>query len=74
MAIKVSGAAADDGDEESDEEFEERIYAALMEIARGTSGRLRSELGACVLMRTPYGRAPETVKEAIRDFIEAAEL
>lgn len=78
MGLRVRSAATgsdgDDGDEESDEDFEERIYAALMEVARATSGRLRSQLGACVLMRTKYEKAPESVREAIRDFITRAEL
>lgn len=78
MGLRVrsasTGNADDDGEEETEEEFEGRIYAALMKIARGTSTRLRSQLGACVLMRTRYENAPENVREAIREFIAEADL
>lgn len=76
MGLRVSSAGDDgaDEDEESDEEFEARIYAALMEVARGTTARERSQLGTCVLMRTKYEKAPPDVREVIRDFITKAEL
>lgn len=60
--------------EESDEEFEERIYAALMECARRSSAKLRSALGSCVMLATPYEKAPEIVRDAIAEFIAEAEL
>lgn len=77
MAIRIGGAGAretDDGDEESAEEFEARVYMALMRVARSTSERARSALGSCVLLGTPYEAAPDIVRETIRKFIESAEL
>jgi hypothetical protein len=63
-----------DGDEESPEEFEGRVYLALMRVARGSSERARSALGSCVLLGTPYAGAPDIVRQTIRKFIETAEL
>ena len=78
MAIRIGSAGAadsgDDGDEESSEEFEARIYGALMRVARSSSERVRSALGSCVLLGTPYQGAPDIVRETIRKFIETAEL
>jgi hypothetical protein len=79
MAIRIAGAAgaaetADDGDEESSEEFEARVYDALMRVARSSSERVRSALGSCVLLGTRYEGAPDIVRETIRKFIESAEL
>ena len=80
MAIRVKSPARapqpvpDDDEEESAEEFEERVYSALMKIARQSSSKLRSALGACVMMGTKYERAPEIVREAIGQFVEEADL
>lgn len=60
--------------EETDEQFEARIYAALMTVAASTDTRTRAALGKCVLFRTPYADAPELVKDAIRDFVDEADL
>jgi hypothetical protein len=65
---------ADDVDEESPEEFEGRVYVALMRVARGSSERVRAALGSCVLLGTPYEGAPDIVRQAIRKFIALAEL
>ncbi|MEO7827172.1 MAG: hypothetical protein ABIR60_08535 [Allosphingosinicella sp.] len=65
---------ADEELEETDEQFEARIYGALLDVAAATNERTRSQLGMCVLMRPTYAAVPELVKEAIRDFIDAAEL
>jgi hypothetical protein len=75
-ATQVSGGGsdADAGDEESEEEFEARVYRALMAIARSSSERVRSALGSCVMLGTPYEGAPDVVRQTIRRFIEAAEL
>jgi hypothetical protein len=67
----VDGA---DEEEESEEDFEARVYGALMKIARQSSSRLRSQLGSCVLLGTSYPKAPESVREAIRAFIDEADL
>jgi hypothetical protein len=78
MAIRIAGAAGaaetEDGDEESSEEFEARVYDALMRVARSSSERVRTALGSCVLLGTPYEGAPDIVRETIRKFIESAEL
>lgn len=75
MAIHLGdGAADEDEDEETDDDFEARIYDALMKIARSTSGGARKQLGACVLLGTPYEESAAGVKDAIRRFIAAAEL
>lgn len=68
------GAGADDDGEESDEDFEARVYQALMQVARSSSERVRSALGSCVMLGTPYEGAPDVVRQTIRKFIEAAEL
>jgi len=61
-------------EEETEEQFEARIYGALLDVAASTDERTRSALGSCVLFRTPYASAPELVKDAIRDFIDAGDL
>jgi hypothetical protein len=70
----TNGGGGDAGDEESEEEFEARVYRALMSVARSSSERVRSSLGACVMLGTPYEGAPDVVRQTIRRFIEAAEL
>lgn len=78
MGIQIGGRGAaaidDEGDEESPEEFEARIYAALMKVARGSTERVRAALGSCVLLGTPYEGAPDIVRQTIRKFIETAEI
>lgn len=84
MGFRFKGAAAppapaandtgDGADDETDEQFEERIYLALMRVARSTSVRLRASLGSCVMLGTPYETASEQVRDAIREFIATAEL
>jgi len=79
MAIRIGGAAGaaetpDEGDDESAEEFEARVYGALMRVARSSSERVRTALGSCVMLGTPYQGAPDIVRETIRKFIETAEL
>jgi hypothetical protein len=79
MGLKVSKGqasptAGDGSDEESDEQFEERIYLALMRVARTTSQRTRSALASCVMLGTPYEVAPDEVREAIREFVDEADL
>lgn len=76
MAIRIEGGDDDNGDadEESPEEFEGRIYTALMQVARSSSERVRTALGACVMLGTPYGGTPDIVRQTIRRFIESAEL
>lgn len=66
-------ALEDDG-EESPEEFEERVYDALMTAARGSSARLRNDLGSCVMLGTRFAAAPENVRQAIAEFIDLAGL
>jgi len=78
MGIRIGGAAGaretDDGDEESGEEFEARVYMALMRVARSSSERARSALATCVMLGTPYAAAPDIVRETVQKFIETAEL
>lgn len=79
MAIHMEGEPAadddgDEGDEESAEEFEGRVYLALMQVARSSSERVRNALGSCVMLGTPYEGAPDIVRQTIRKFIESAEL
>jgi hypothetical protein len=76
MGIRIddAGGDEDEGDEESAEEFEGRIYLALMRVARSSSERVRNSLGSCVMLGTPYGSTPDIVRQTIRQFIEAAEL
>ena len=79
MGKQASSAAANDGsddggDDETEDEFAERIYLALMRVARSSSGKLRAQLGSCVLLGTPYATAGELVRAAVRDFIATAEL
>lgn len=71
---KPGRAPAPAEDEETQEEFEERVYTALMRIARGSSAKLRSALGSCVMMGTRYSEAPENVREAVAAFIDEADL
>lgn len=81
MGLRVSGRAPaqveetePDSDEESEEQFTERIYLALMRGARRSSERLRTQLGSCVLLGTAYADAPEAVQIAIRQFIDDAAI
>jgi hypothetical protein len=80
MGLVVNGAGgpapapAEDDGEETDEQFEERVYSALMRVARSTSSKTRDQLGACVLLGRPYASAGESVRAVIRDFIAVAEL
>lgn len=78
MALTVKGkpssTPAGDESEETDDEFEERIYLALMRVARTTTAKTRNALGACVMLGTPFAAAPEDVKETIREFVEEADL
>lgn len=78
MGIRIGGGRAaatdDDGEEETPEEFEARVYGALMRVARSSSERVRAALGSCVMLGTPYEGAPDIVRETVRKFIETAEL
>ena len=71
---KVAPAPSSRAEEETEDQFEARIYGALLDVAASTDDRTRSALGTCVLFRTPYADASELVKEAIRDFIDVADL
>jgi hypothetical protein len=70
----VVSLAMDGPDEVTPEEFEERIYDALIAVARGTSSKTREQLGACVLLGRPWSSASEAVRQTVREFIAAAEL
>jgi hypothetical protein len=80
MGLVVNGAGgpapapAEDDGEETDEQFEARIYLALMRTARESSAKVRSALGKCVLLGTTYDDTTEAVRETIRDFIDWADL
>jgi hypothetical protein len=67
-------AAEDDGEEETPDEFAERVYLALMTVARGSSSKLRDQLGACVVLGRPWASAGDTVRAVVREFIAEAEL
>jgi hypothetical protein len=75
VTIRTNGAAPpDEPVDESDEEFAERIYLALMAVARGSSSKLRDQLGACVILGRPWASAGDAVREVVREFIAEAEL
>jgi hypothetical protein len=75
LGKRTAAPAATGGeDEETDEEFEARVYEALVGVLRSSSERVRSALSSCVLLGTPYEGAPDLVRQTVRDFISQAEL